>query len=269
MPMYEIICGDSREVALRFQNQVDLIMTSPPYADARQTHYASVHPDQYVAWFVTFHEAFWQALKPTGSLVINIKDKVVNGVRHRYVWQLIEQLTGLGWCCIDDYVWVKKNPMPGFWPTRLRDGWEYCFHLAKSRCPFMDQAAVRVPIAPATKNRVNRLRANDLTLKYSVTGSGFARDLSHWINKDTVAPANVLFLATEGRNRHHPAVFPVALPSFFIQLLSPVSGTVLDPFAGSGTTGVAALRLGRQAVLIDNKPDYCAIAQQRLIDCQR
>lgn len=125
--------GDSREKLAPFVNCVDLIVTSPPYADARKKHYDSIHPDQFPDWFLSFHQTFRDCLKPDGSLVINIKDKVVNGVKHRYVWKTIEKLSEAGWFCIDDYLWNKPNPMPGYWPNRLRDGWEYCFHLAKKR----------------------------------------------------------------------------------------------------------------------------------------
>jgi DNA modification methylase len=75
-----IILGDSREELRQYKNQVDLIVTSPPYADARKNHYDSVHPDKFVDWFMTFHEPFYEALKPEGSLIINIKDKVVDGM---------------------------------------------------------------------------------------------------------------------------------------------------------------------------------------------
>src|SRR5438093_3416677 len=134
----EVVCGDSREVLTAYAGQVDLIVTSPPYADARHNHYDIIHPDKFEEWFMTFHDAFYSALKPTGSFVVNIKDKVVNGVRHRYVWNTIEALCERGWFAIDDYLWHKTNPMPGYWPNRLRDGWEYCFHLAKSKQPYFN-----------------------------------------------------------------------------------------------------------------------------------
>ena len=126
-----IIHGDCREFFEDYRNRVDLIVTSPPYADARKLHYDSVAPDHYPQWFSQFHESFWSVLKLQGSLVINIKGKIVKGVRHHYEWQTIERLSSLGWQCIDDYLWHKKTCVPGYWPTRLRDAWEYVFHLAK------------------------------------------------------------------------------------------------------------------------------------------
>jgi site-specific DNA-methyltransferase (adenine-specific)/site-specific DNA-methyltransferase (cytosine-N4-specific) len=259
-----VIHGDSRNELAAFQEQVDVIVTSPPYADARRNHYDSIHPEQFVEWFMTFHEPFFQALKPSGSLIINIKDKVVDGVRHRYVWRTIEALCDSGWCSIDDYLWHKPNPMPGYWPTRLRDGWEYCFHLAKSTRPYFNAEAVRKPIGDWVDSRLKKLGDNDVSRHNSVNKSGFGRDLSKWVGKDTVLPSNVLTIPLVGKNKGHPAVFPIDLPLFFIKLLCPEDGLVIDPFGGSGTTGIAALSLQRRAVLIDNNLDYCHAAIRRL-----
>jgi len=261
-----VVCGDSREELKAYRGRVDLIVTSPPYADARRGHYDSVHPDDFAAWFMTFHESFWEALKPPGSLVINIKDKVVGGVRHRYVWHTIEALAGAGWYCIEDYLWHKTNPMPGYWPTRLRDGWEYCFHLSKSKRPYMNQDAVRRPVGGWVESRLAKLGEHDRCRQNSANASGFGRDISRWLNKRTVLPPNVLSLPLVGKNVGHPAVFPVDLPLFFIRLLCPEGGLVCDPFGGSGTTGLAALAAGRRCVLIDNNEEYCRAAVQRLLE---
>lgn len=260
----KVIYGDSREVLGAIEGQVDLIVTSPPYADARRKHYDGIHPDSYTDWFLTFHEPFFKALKPNGSLVINIKDKVVNRVRHRFVWHTIEALCEQGWLAIDDYLWHKPNPMPGRWPTRLRDGWEYCFHLAKTTDPFFDADAVRQPIGDWVEARLTKLGENDLSRHNSVNESGFGRDLSRWVGKETVLPSNVLSVPLVGKNMGHPAVFPIDLPLFFIKLLSPEGGLVVDPFGGSGTTGIAATSLNRKCYLIDNNKAYCEVALRRL-----
>lgn len=261
-----IMLGDSRELLSKFKAEVDLIVTSPPYADARCKHYDSVHPDQFAEWFLTFHDSFYDALKPNGSFVLNIKDKVVGGVRHRFVWKTIEALCNRGWYCIDDYIWHKTNPMPGYWPTRLRDGWEYCFHLAKSKTPFFDSDSVRKPIGDWVNSRLARLSENDVKRHNSENNSGFGRNISKWVGKQTVLPSNVLSIPLVGKNKGHPAVFPIDLPLFFIKLLCPQEGLVVDPFAGSGTTGIAALSANRRCVLIDNNPDYCQTALGRLRD---
>lgn len=260
----QIICGDSRQALSTFSEQVDLIITSPPYADARRHHYDSIHPDKFKEWFLSFHEPLYNALKPTGSFVLNIKDKVMDGVRHRFVWHTIEALCARGWFAIDDYLWHKTNPMPGYWPTRLRDGWEYCFHLAKSKRPYFNPDAVRKPIGDWVVSRLAKLGRNDVTRHNSVNASGFGRNISKWVGKHTVLPSNVISLALVGKNQGHPAVFPVDLPLFFINLLCPPDGLVVDPFAGSGTTGIAALSQGRRCVLIDNNSSYGQLALRRI-----
>ena len=263
-PSCVIIAQDSRKALVSLTNSADLIVTSPPYADARRKHYDSIHPDNFPGWFRTFHEPFWNALKQEGSLVLNMKDKVINGVRHRFVWQTIEMLSSLGWFCIDDYLWHKPNPMPGRWPTRLRDGWEYCFHLAKCKRPYMDPDAVRRPIGEWVKTRLANLSENDLTRQNSVNKSGFGRNISRWVGQKTVLPSNVVTVPLVGVNKGHPAAFPPELPAFFIKLLCPANGLVVDPFGGSGMTGIAAMELGRDCVLIDNNEDYAKLAFENL-----
>lgn len=263
MKVGSIVCADSRQALAALRGKVDLIVTSPPYADARKNHYDSIHPDHFVEWFLTFNEPLLAALKPSGSLVINIKDKVVDGARHRYVWDTIQALTARGWYAIDDYVWHKPNPMPGYWPSRLRDGWEYCFHLSPTRRPYIDFDAVRRPIGDWSRTRLAKLGENDTQRHNSRNKSGFGRDISRWLERDTVLPSNVLTLPLVGKNKGHPAVFPEELPEFFIKLLAPKGGLVVDPFAGSGTTGIAAYKLRRPFVLIDNDKKYCTQAGQR------
>ena len=176
---YQILHGDCREKLHSFSNQVDLIVTSPPYADARQSHYDSIAPSDYSNWFMSFHEVFWLALKSRGSLVLNMKDKIVRGVRQHYVWETIEKLIALGWYCIDDYIWHKKTCMPGYWPTRLRDAWEYVFHLAKVKKPYVNHKAVKIPIALSTQQRILQLDKLKRRFVSSNTGSGFQRDLKN------------------------------------------------------------------------------------------
>jgi DNA modification methylase len=94
----EIICGDCAEVLKHFpDNCIDLIFTSPPYADRRMHTYGGVTPDEYVGWFLPRATQFLRVLKPTGTFVLNIKERVVNGERHTYVIELILRLREQGW----------------------------------------------------------------------------------------------------------------------------------------------------------------------------
>lgn len=261
----EVFLGDSRDVLTRFSDgQFNLIVTSPPYADARKRHYDSIRPDQYVDFLLSFHQQFWRVLADDGSFVLNIKDKVVNGVRHRYVWETIMALTKRGWNCVDDYIWVKPNAMPGFWPNRLRDEWEYCFHLTKRHSFAMYQEAVARPMGDWAEKRLANLNGKSTQRHNSENNSGFGRDLTKWKDKESVLPGNALQIPLVGKNMGHPAVFPVALPCFFIKLFTKLGDDVLDPFAGGGSTGLACEELGRNVVLIDNKEEYVELMAKRL-----
>src|ERR1017187_4618571 len=127
-------------------NFFDLIVTSPPYADRRQHTYGGIKPDQYVDWFLLRSEQFLRVLKPTGSFVLNIKEKVENGERHTYVLELILALRKQGWLWTEEYMWHKRNCYPGKWPNRFRDGWERCLHFTKQKSFAMYQDEVRVPM---------------------------------------------------------------------------------------------------------------------------
>jgi DNA modification methylase len=264
-PALEIFCGDSRDVLTRYETgSVNLIVTSPPYADARKKHYDSISPEEFPSFFESFHYEFWRVLSDDGSMVINIKDKVVDGVRNRYVWKTIERLEQLGWHCIEDYLWLKPNAMPGYWNNRLRDEWEYCFHLTKNKKFKMRQNNVRKPMGDWAETRLNKLNGKSNERHNSENNSGFGRDLRNWVGKETVLPGNVIKVGLVGKNMGHPAAFPVGLPEFFIKLFTDEGDIVLDPFGGSGSTGIAAYRNNRKAILIDNKKEYTEVIQFRL-----
>lgn len=257
--------GDAREVLGTYPDgHFNLIVTSPPYADARKKHYDSIPPDEYCDFFLSFHDEFWRVLAEDGSFVLNIKDKVVDGIRHRYVWQTIMALADRGWRCVEDYLWLKPNAMPGHWNNRLRDEWEYCFHLTKNRNFAMYQDAVRRPMGDWAPKRLAKLDGKSNERHNSENNSGFGRDLRNWLDKKDVLPGNVVEVPLVGKNMGHPAVFPVRLPEFFIKLFTQEGGNVLDPFAGSGSTGIAAENLNRNVVLIDNNYDYFQVICERL-----
>ena len=128
----------------------------------------------------------------------------------------------------------------------------------------MNQDAVMVPTGDWAKSRLKNLSETDQTRDNSRVGSGFGKNVSNWVGRERAYPTNVLHLATECGNKNHAAAFPRALPSWFIQLLSNEGDLVLDPFAGSGTTLLAARELGRRWCGIELKPEYFQIAQQNL-----
>jgi DNA modification methylase len=263
--MNTIHCGDCEEVLRQFDSQtIDLIITSPPYAESRRPTYGGIHPDHYVGWFLPKAAEFLRVLKPTGTFILNIKERVVSGERHTFVLELIMEMRRHGWLWTEEYVWHKKNCYPGKWPTRFRDAWERCLQFNVSKRFYMDQDAVRVPMGDWAKSRLRNLSETDKRRDESKVRSGFGKKISNWIGRDFAYPTNVLHLATECGNRHHSATFPLALADWFIKLFTQPGDVVLDPFMGSGTALIAADRLGRQWIGIDLKEEYCRMARKAL-----
>lgn len=263
--MDEIICGDSLKVLPEFPNaSFDLIVTSPPYADSRNKTYGGIHPDKYVDWFLPISHHLHSVLKPSGSFVLNIKERVVSGERHTYVLELIMALRKQGWRWTEEYCWHKKNSYPGKWPNRFRDSWERCLHFTKEKRFKMNQDAVKVPMGSWAESRLKNLSDTDKRRDESKVQSGFGKKILNWVGREFAYPSNVLHMATECYNQNHSAAFPIALPEWFIKLFTDEGDVVLDPFAGSGTTAVAAKVLNRKYLGIDIEPEYCDLARDRL-----
>jgi site-specific DNA-methyltransferase (adenine-specific) len=265
LPLNQVLCGDC-EVVLRDipENSIDLIITSPPYADNRKDTYGGIHPDDYVEWFLPKAAQFYRVLKPKGTFILNIKEKVVNGERHTYSLELILALRRQGWLWTEEFIWHKKNSYPGKWPNRFRDAWERCLQFNKTRQFNMFQDAVMVPMGDWAKTRLSNLSETDKTRDNSKVGSGFGKNVSNWVGRDKAYPTNVLHLATETGNRKHSAAFPYALPEWFIKLFTEKGDVVLDPFLGSGTTAVVSRKLERQYIGIELHEEYCQMARDEL-----
>ena len=259
-----IKCGDCAEVLREYPDDFfDLIVTSPPYADSRAKTYGGIRPEQYVEWFLPRGGQFLRVLKPTGTFILNIKEKVDRGERHTYVIRLILALREQGWLWTEEFIWHKRNCHPGKWPNRFRDAWERCLQFNKTRRFQMYQESVMVPMGKWARTRLRRLGKNDIVRFNSQVGSGFGKNIANWIGRDKAYPSNVLHLATETDNRTHSATFPRALPEWFIKLFSKEGDWVLDPFVGSGTTCEVAERLLRNSVGIDIVPEYVKLAREK------
>jgi len=253
----KIILGDCRyKLADLSDNSVDLIFTSPPYADQRKNTYGGIHPNKYVHWFLPTSQELLRVLKPSGTFILNIKERVMNGERHTYVMELILEMRKQGWLWTEEFIWHKKNCYPGKWPNRFRDSWERLLQFNKSKKFSMYQDAVMVPVGDWAKTRLRKLSITDKNRDESKVGSGFGKNISNWLDRDRAYPTNVLYLATECGNKNHSAVFPEALPEWFIKLFTAEGDLVLDPFAGSGSTLKAACKLRRNSMGIEIHKDY-------------
>lgn len=261
----DIYVGDSSDQLKQLRdNSVDLIVTSPPYADQRKNTYGGIHPDKYVEWFLPISEELLRVLKPTGTFIFNIKEKVVDGERSTYVMELILEMRKQGWLWTEEFIWHKKNCYPGKWPNRFRDAWERLLQFNKTRKFHMYQEEVMVSMGDWAKSRLKNLSDTDKIRDNSKVGSGFGKNISNWLERDKAYPTNVLHLATECGNKNHSAAFPEELPEWFMRLFTREGDTVLDPFMGSGTTLRVANRMCRSSIGIDVVPEYCKMVRNQL-----
>ena len=262
-----IILGNCLDVLKTLPDEsIDLIFTSPPYADNRKKTYKGIPIKEYVNWFMPISAELRRVLKGDGTFILNIKERTEGGERQTYVLELILEMKKQGWLWTEEYIWHKKNCYPGKWPNRFRDAWERCLQFNKQKKFKMYQEAVMVPIGDWSKRRLTKLSPADLTRDESKVGSGFGKNVSNWLGKEYVYPTNVLHLATECANRGHSASFPVSLPTWFVKLFTQEADVVLDPFIGSGTTAVACLDQNRHYVGIEAMDTYYRLAQQEIGD---
>lgn len=259
--------GSDEWLSLLSPASVDLFFTSPPYADARS--YSRIHPDHYVEWFLPFARSMYEATTSTGSLVLNIKNRIASrgpmqGQRHPYVYQLVLALQQMGWRWIETYIWAKPKAVPGRFGPRTKDSFEYVYHFARGSRPHFDLKAVRVPYK-ATPREIARRKLDKLGRRN--TNAGFGRDRTKTYLLGGADPGNVINVP-QTYNQHrgvaHTAAMPEGLAEFFIRVASPPGGIVIDPFAGSGTTVVVAPRLGRRGGGFEIHPDFVAEARRRI-----
>ena len=257
MTNHDLYLGDCEAILKNLpDNSVDLIFTSPPYTDQRKKTYCGIHPDDYVEWFLPKAEQMLRVIKPSGTFILNIKEKVVHGERSTYVIELILAMKKQGWLWTEEFIWHKKNCYPGKWPNRFRDAWERLLQFNKNRQFNMYQEAVMTPMGDWTKTRLKSLSATDRIRSESQLESGFGKNISNWVGRNKAYPTNVLHLATECGNKNHSAAFPASLPEWFIKLFTQVGDTVMDPFMGSGTTNIVAHKMDRNSIGIEIVPEY-------------
>jgi len=261
----DIILGDcAEELHSLDENSIDLIITSPPYADQRKSTYGGIHPDNYVKWFLPITSELFRVLKPTGTFILNIKERVLNGERHTYVMELILKMRKQGWLWTEEFIWHKKNSYPGKWPNRFRDSWERLLQFNINRKFKMNQESVMVPMGDWSNGRLKNLSQTDKLRDESKVGSGFGKNVSNWLGRDKAFPTNVLHMATECNNKNHSAVFPEKLPEWFIKLFTDEEDWVLDPFMGSGTTNKVAQKLRRNSIGIEILNEYYKTVDSQL-----
>lgn len=247
---------------------VNLWFTSPPYADARA--YSRIHPDRYVEWFLPFARAMLEATAESGSLVINIKNRVakdgpLRGQRHPYVYELVLALQEMGWRWLETYIWAKPNAVPGRFGPRTKDAFEYVYHFARGDHPYFDLDAIRVPYK-ADAAEIERRKRDRLGRRN--TEAGFGRDRTKTYLHGGADPGNVVNVPhtyNQHRGVAHTAAMPEGLVEFFVRAMTPRDGLVVDPFAGSGTTVVVARRWCRRSFGFELHADFVQEARRRIV----
>lgn len=262
-----LFCDDCKSVLKKLpDNSIDLIVTSPPYADQRKSTYGGIAADKYVEWFLPISEQLLRVLKPTGTFILNIKEKAQNGERSTYVLELILAMRVQGWLWTEEFIWHKKNSYPGKWPNRFRDAWERLLQFNKTKKFQMFQENVMVPVGDWAEGRLKKLSETDKIRDTSKNGSGFGKNISNWVGREKVYPNNVLNFATVCNNKNHSAAFPKELPEWFIKLFTKEGDVVLDPFAGSGTTLQVAHSMIRKSIGIEILDEYCQMIRKNLLE---
>jgi len=245
---------------------VHLVVTSPPYD--RQPKYGNgqhYNDDWYRGYFLKVTAEILRVLQPHGSFVLNYRSKRHGNERGTLQYELVFLLREQGFLFAEDFIWGKPSPPPGRFNRFLKDAVEYCYHFAKtSDWQFFPSQC----LAPARWDRKDVERRKKLPHNYervnAPSGQGRKRVQA---GPEMVRPSTLLRFEPEflPNPTKHPARFPIALPSFFVRLLTLPGQLVLDPFAGTCTTAVAAEQLGRRWLMAESDARYAQILPERLL----
>lgn len=257
---------DDCQVALRAvpAESVDLVVTSPPYdGQSKYGNGEKYERGWYEDTFLAITGEVYRILKPTGSFILNYRSKRKGDERGTLQYEMIFWLRDQGFRFCEDFVWGKPSPPPGRFNRFLKDAVEYCFQFSKGpNWQFFPEQC----LSPARWDAKDRERRKRLAHNYervnAPSGQGRKRVQA---GPDMVRPSTLLHLEPDFSPNpvKHPARFPLALPKFFVNLLTAPGQMVVDPFAGTGTTGLAAEQLGRHWLAIELDPKYAAVIPSR------
>lgn len=272
-------CEDSLKVLKKFPDEsIDLVLTSPPYALHFKKEYGNANQSEYLAWFMPFAAEIKRALKNSGSLVLNLGGAWTPSfpTRSLYVYKvLIALVEEIGFKFCQEFFWYNpaKMPAPAEWVNvrriRVKDAVEYIFWLSKDEFPKANNKNVLQEYSPDMKRLIkNKVKKTTRPSGHMITEK-FAQDHGGAI------PPNILIMGNNESNSQyikrskkmeqgiHPARFPSELPEFFIKFLTNEDDIVVDPFAGSNTTGYVSESLNRRWVSVDIDENYVRNSQIR------
>jgi DNA modification methylase len=258
--------GDSLELLKQLpDNSGDLVITSPPYADLKvYIDNGGILAKDYVNWFIPYCKEIERVIKPTGSFILNINDKVENGFRHPYVFDLISELhkqTGLK--MFERLFWNKLKSLPN--RARFGDRVEYLFWFAKEKGFKFNLDEMRTEYSEKSIQRMKK----PLKKRFARTEND-SDEYKDWApNPLGALPTTLVNISSESKKiaDNHVAVYPVELVDYFIKGSTLEGDLVLDPFMGTGTTGVSAKKLGRNFIGFEKQLEYIEIANKRIEQC--
>ena len=244
---------------------LDLVVTSPPYdGQPKYGNGERYGRDWYEGFFLKVTAEILRTLKPHGSFILNYRSKRQGSERGTLQYELVFRLREQGFLFCEDFVWGKPSPPPGRFNRFLKDAVEYCFQFAKSPAwQFFPEHC----LTPARWDAKDRERRKKLPHNYvrvnEPSGQGRKRVQA---GPDMVRPSTLLLLEPEfsPNPSQHPARFPIQLPTFFIKLLTEPGQVVFDPFAGTGTTAVAAELLQRRWLVTETDERFAKVLPQRI-----
>jgi site-specific DNA-methyltransferase (adenine-specific) len=246
-------------------NTLDLVVTSPPYdGQPKYGNGERYERDWYDGFFLKVTGEILRTLKPHGSFILNYRSKRHGDERGTLQYELVFRLREQGFLFCEDFIWSKPSPPPGRFNRFLKDAIEYCFQFSKSpKWQFFPEHC----LAPARWDAKDRERRKRLAHNYvrvnAPSGQGRKRVQA---GPDMVRPSTGLLFEPEfsPNPTRHPARFPIALPEFFIKLLTKQGQLVFDPFAGTCTTAVAAEKLGRRWLVTEADERFSAVLPDRM-----
>ncbi len=228
---------------------VDAVVTSPPYAMQRAAQYGGIPEAEYPAWTVNWLDALRNALADDGSVLLNIREHVRDGEMSDYVHRTRMAVRAAGWIECDEIAWIKPDAPPLGDVARPRRSWERVLWFSPIRRPFVNP-------------RGNGKHSDRLGL--SGRPKDFINGTSNGVRSGTARHTDTVSVPVARNATEHPAVFPVGLAEYLVRGWSRPDATILDPFTGSGTTGIACMQTGRKFIGCEIDPGYFEIARKRI-----
>lgn len=267
MSVWAIHHGDCVEVMRTLAPEsIDAVITSPPYAMQRKATYGGVPEADYPEWTVAWMREARRVLKPDGSVVINIRPHIKNGQISDYTLRTRLALREDGWAECEELIWHKSSAPPAGRVDRPRRTWESLHWFAKTGSPFADPKAAGTPRTLHTERYAEAAEKHQAATErgwgHAIGGGGKFGPVNRVT--DVVAISQSFGRWERGTSFVHPAAFPSQLAEWVAALICRPGGTILDPFNGSGSTGVAAVRGGYSYVGIDGVKEYVAMSRLRL-----